>query len=146
MKKYNLTILFILILVTISVSSYFYYLDVIYRDKLVKKDVEALYQLKRAAGKSIVTYATAEEVVTKTAEYNEILRELNLEATAENKENTVLIQGTIHNGYSYILLKKLLNIIKSDEVNLINTCIGKECTGDNYGFLISIKPYSLKLQ
>ena len=146
MRKYNITILFILILVTISVSSYFYYLDVIYKDKLVKKDVESLYKLKRAASKPIMTYSNPAEVTAKTAEYNEILREFNLEANALSKEKFILIQGAIHNGYSYILLKKLLNVIKNDEVNLINTCIGKECTEDNYGFSISIKPYSLKLK
>ena len=146
MKKYNITILFILILVTISVSSYFYYLDVIYKDKLVNKNVQSLYKLKRAASKPIMTYATPEELTAKTAEYNEILRELNLEASAVSNEGFILLQGTIHNGYSYILLKKLLNIIKNDEVNLINTCIGKECTIENYGFSISIKPYSLKLK
>ena len=145
MKKYNFVILFILILITISVSTYFFYLDIIYRDKLVKKDVESLYKLKRVASKPIVQYLSPLEVKSKNDEYNEIIQELNLDAVATHDKSIITIMGVIHNSYAYILLKKLLNIIKNDNVNLINACIGKECTKDNYGFLIKIKPYSLKL-
>jgi len=146
MKKYNVVILFILILITISVSSYFLYLDIIYKDKLVKKDVESLYDLKRTASKPIVLYAKGAELEKKTAEYNDIIRELNLDAIAQVEKETLIIRGVIHNSYSYILLKKLLNLIKNDNVTLLSTCIGKECTDDNYGFIIKIKPYSLKLK
>lgn len=146
MKKYNLVILFILILITISVSSYFFYLDIIYKDKLVKKDVESFYELKRAAAKPIVVYMNAEELESKTAEYNEIIRELNLDALAQTDKKSITIRGAIHNSYSYVLLKKLLNVIKNDEVNLLSACIGKECSEENYGFLIKIKPYALKLK
>ncbi len=148
MKKYNVVILFILVLITISVSTYFLYLDIIYKDKLVKKDVESLYELKRIAGKPIVVYATPEELEEKTVEYNEIIQELNLDASADmqDKKQTILIKGVIHNTFSYILLKKLLNVVKNDNVNLISVCIGKACTNDDYGFLIKIKPYSLKLK
>jgi len=146
MKKYNVVILFILILITISVSTYFFYLDIIYRDKIVKKDVETLYKLKRVASKPIVQYSNATEVQSKSDEYNEIIQELNLDALATNDKSTITIMGVIHNSYAYILLKKLLNVIKNDNVNLISACIGKECTKDNYGFIIKIKPYSLKLK
>jgi len=146
MKKYNLVILFILILITISVSTYFLYLDIIYKDKLVKKDVESLYELKRIASKPIVVYANADELEDKVLEYNEIIQELNLDAQAQTQKTFILIQGVIHNTYSYILLKRLLDIIKNDNVNLLDVCIGRECTKDNYGFIIKIKPYSLKLK
>ncbi|MDF1881470.1 hypothetical protein JHD50_09180 [Sulfurimonas sp. MAG313] len=145
MRKYNFIILFILILITISISTYFFYLDIIYRDKLVKKDVEALYSLKRAAGKPIVQYSSAQELELKKDEYNEIILELNLDAVATHDKSNIVLSGVIHNSYSYILLKKLLHIVKNDNVNLILVCIGKECTNDIYGFLIKIKPYSLKL-
>ncbi|MDF1874951.1 hypothetical protein JHD48_04305 [Sulfurimonas sp. SAG-AH-194-I05] len=146
MKKYNYIILFILILITISVSTYFFYLDIIYSDKLVKKDVESLYKLKRTAGRPIVVYANAEELDAKVYDYNQIIIELNLDAMVFAENKLLKIQGNIHNGFSYILLKRLLNIIKNDEVNVLTTCIGKDCTSDNYGFLIKIRPYSLKLK
>ena len=146
MKKYNIVLLFILILITISVSTYFFYLDIIYEDKLVKKDVESLYELKRAAGKPIVVYANKDELEQKAYTYNQIIVELNLDAAAAVSSNIITIRGAIHNSYSYILLKRLLNIIKNDEVNLISTCIGKECTQEDYGFLIKIRPYTLKLK
>jgi hypothetical protein len=146
MKQYNLVILFILILITISVSSYFFYLDIIYKDKLVKKDVELLYDLKRIAGKPIVTYANAAELEEKVFNYNEIIQELNIDAIAELEKDSIVIRGEIHNNYSYILIKRLLNIIKNDEVNLISACVGKECADNDYGFLIKIKPYLLKLK
>ena len=146
MKRYNLAILFVLILLTISVSSYFFYLDIIYKDKLTKNDVELLYDLKRVAGKPIVEYANAQELDKKAYDYNQIIQELNLDAIAEVKKETITIRGEIHNTLSYVLLKKLFDIIKNDEVNLLKTCVGKECTDNNYGFLIEIRPYMLKLK
>lgn len=146
MKQYNLVFLFILILITISVSSYFFYLDIMYKDKLVKDDVESLYNLKRIAGKPIVLYANKAELEEKVFEYNQIITELNIDAIAQADKTIIVINGAIHNSFSYILLKKLLNIIKNDEVNLISACVGKECTDDDYGFLIKIRPYLLKLK
>lgn len=146
MKQYNLSILFILILLTISVSSYFFYLDIIYKDKLIKNDVGSLYDLKRIAGKPIVVFANEQEIQEKTFDYNQIIQELNIDAIAEAKRDGITIRGEIHNTFSYVLLKRLLNIIKNDEVNLISTCIGMDCTDNDYGFLIEIKPYLLKLK
>jgi len=146
MKQYNLVIVFVLILITISVSTYFFYLDIIYKDKLVKKDVESLYNLKRIAGKPIVEFANKEELEEKVYQYNQIIMELNIDAIAEKDRTMVVIKGAIHNSFNYILLKRLLNIVKNDEVNLISTCVGKECTKDNYGFLIKFRPYLLKLK
>lgn len=146
MKKYNIITLFILILITISISSYFFYLDIIYKDKIVKTDVNSLYDLKRIAGKPIVSYANKTELEEKVFAYNEIILELNIDAIAVAQKNTIEIRGAIHNSFSYVLLKRLLNIIKNDEVNLISTCIGKKCTQDNYGFLIKMRPYVLKLK
>lgn len=146
MKRYNLAILFILILLTISVSSYFFYLDIIYKDKITKNDVELLYDLKRVAGKPIVEYANAQETDKKTYDYNQIIQELNLDAVAEVQKEKIIIKGEIHNTLSYVLLKKLFDIIKNDEVNLLSSCIGKECTDSDYGFFIEIRPYLLKLK
>ena len=146
MKKYNIVLLFILILITISISTYFFYLDIMYKDKLIKKDVESLYELKRTAGKPIVVYASLDEVEQKAFTYNQIIIELNLDAAARPNKAFVVIRGVIHNSYSYILLKRLLNIIKNDEVNLISACIGKECTQEDYGFLIKLRPYTLQLK
>lgn len=146
MKKYNIVLLFILILITISVSSYFFYLDIIYEDKLIKKDVKELYNLKRSAGRPIAMYANPNELEVKVDEYNQVIIELNLDAIAKRENNIITINGEIHNGFSYILLKRLLDFIKNDEVNLISSCIGKECTDNNYGFFIKIRPYTLKLK
>ncbi|MCK4874348.1 MAG: hypothetical protein KAS26_00740 [Sulfurimonas sp.] len=146
MKQYNIVITFILILITISVSSYFFYLDIIYEDKLVKKDVQSLYDLKRIAGKPIVQYANPIELEEKKFEYNQIIQELNIDAAAEINKEFIVIKGAIHNSFSYILLKRLLDVIKNDEVNLISTCIGKRCTEEDYGFMIKTRPYLLKLK
>ena len=138
--------MFIVILLTISVSSYFFYLDIIYKDKIVKENVEELYTLKKTAGRPVIEYSTKKEVEKKNFNYNQIIKELNLDAMAIADKQTITINGIIHNNYSYMLLKRLLNIIKNDEVNLISSCIGKECTKDEYGFVIKIRPYLLKLK
>jgi DNA modification methylase len=121
-------------------------LDLIYKDKLVKQDVESLYDLKRVASKPIISYADTSELNLKEVEYNQVVHELNIDAIAKAEQNIIVIRGAIHDSFSYVLLKRLLNIIKNDEVNLISACIGKECTKDAYGFLIKIRPYSLKLK
>jgi hypothetical protein len=118
----------------------------IYKDKLIKKDVESLYELKRVASKPIVAYASATELEAKVFEYNQIILELNIDAIAEAEQSSIVIRGAIHNSISYVLLKRLLNIIKNDEVTLMSACIGEECTSDDYGFLVKIRPYSLKLK
>lgn len=146
MKKYNLVLLFILILITISISSYFLYLDIMYKDKIVRKDVKELYDLKRSAGRPIAEYANANELESKVYEYNEIIIELNIDAMAEINKHYITIKGKIHNGFSYILLKRLLNVIKNDQVNMMNSCIGQDCIDSEYGFLINIRPYTLKLK
>ena len=106
MKKYNLVLLFILILITISVSSYFFYLDIMYKDKIVKKDVQSLYNLKREAGRPIAVFANAKELGEKTDLYNQMIIELNLDAIATVDKQTMIINGQIHNGFSYVLLKR----------------------------------------
>ncbi|QOY51290.1 hypothetical protein [Candidatus Sulfurimonas baltica] len=112
----------------------------------MKKDVESLYDLTRIAGKPIVAYANATEIEEKVFKYNEIIQELNIDAIAEADSSFMVVRGEIHNSYSYILLKRLLNIIKNDEVNLMTACVGKECTDNDYGFLIKFRPYLLKLK
>ncbi|MBN2781924.1 MAG: hypothetical protein JXQ66_01650 [Campylobacterales bacterium] len=146
MKKYNIILMFILILLTISVSSYFFYLDIIYEDKIVKENVESLYELKKAAGRPVIEYASAKEVEQKTHDYNQIIVELNLDAIASDDKKVITIKGVIHNSYSYMILKRLLEIIKNDEVNVVSSCVGKNCTEDEYGFLIKMRPYLLKLK
>lgn len=146
MRKYNIAIVFILILLTISISTYFFYLDIIYKNKFVKHNVQELSNLKNIATMPILKYANKQELEKKTLEYNQIIQELNLNAIAQAQKNDLVIKGTIHNSLSYVLLKRLLNIIKNDEVNLISTCIGKECTKDDYGFLIKFRPYLLKIK
>ena len=117
-----------------------------YKDKLVKKDVQELYDLKRSAGRPIAVFAKPDELEAKAYEYNQIIIELNLDAVATSDKKLLTLNGQIHNGFSYVLLKRLLDIIKNDEVNIQSMCMGKECTDNDYGFLIKIRPYSLKLK
>ena len=146
MRKYNIAIVFILILLTISISTYFFYLDIIYKDKFVKSDLQELSDLKKIANKSVFQYANSQELKKVASQYNQIIQELNLDAIATVQKNIIVIKGAIGDSLSYILLKRLLNIIKNDETKLISTCIGKECTNDEYGFIIKFRPYLLKIK
>lgn len=146
MKKHNITILFILILIIGSVFGYFFYLDKIYENKFITKNIVSIKELKKTADRPILAYADTKELDAKVKEYNDIIIELNLDAIAEIKKNTIVIKGAINSNYSYVVLKKLLDLIKNDEVNLLSLCMGKNCTKDNYGFLIKIRPYALKLK
>lgn len=146
MKKYNIAIVFILILITISISTYFFYLDIIYKNKFTTNDVVELTKLNNIAKKPIVSYANKKELEEKASEYNQIIQEMNIDAIAKVENNLVVIQGVIHDNLSYLILKRILKIIKNDQVNLLSTCIGQGCTKEDYGFLIKFRPYLLKLK
>lgn len=144
MKHYNTAIVFILILLTVSVSSYFYYLDIIYKDKLINVDIKSLNELKDVVKQPIIAYANEKELEAKAFEYNQIISELNINASAQTVNQHIIIKGNIDDSISYVLLKRLLNIIKNDSVNLVEACIGESCNDVEYGFVIKFQPYILK--
>lgn len=146
MKKHNITIFFILVMIVCSVLGYFFYLDKIYENKYIQKNIVSIKELKKTASMPILAYADKEELESKNKEYNDIIIELNLDAIAKTNKNIIVITGSINSNYSYVVLKKLLDLIKNDEVNLEDLCLGKDCTKDKYGFLIKIRPYTLKLE
>lgn len=146
MKKNNITIFLIFIVIICSVLGYFFYLDAIYENKFVTKDIASLEELKKTVNRPILNYADKKELEFKAKEYNDIIHELNLDAIAEVNGNIMIIKGAINSNYSYVILKKFLDLIKNDEVNLVDLCLGKGCTEDTYGFLIKIRPYALKLK
>jgi len=90
MRKYNIAVVFILILLTISISTYFFYLDIIYKNKFVKHNVQELSNLKNIATMPILKYANKQELEKKTLEYNQIIQELNLNAIAQAQKMTLL--------------------------------------------------------
>lgn len=146
MKKHNIIILFILIIIISSVFGYFFYLDKIYENKFITNNIVSIKELKKTANKPILKYANEEELNSKVREYNNIIVELNIDAIAQRDKNIIIIKGAINSSYAYVVLKRFLDLIKNDEVNLLSLCLGKGCTKDNYGFLIKIRPYTLKLK
>lgn len=146
MKKHNIIIFSILFLIIASVFGYFFYLDKIYENKFVTKNIVSIEELKKTANRPILDFADKEELASKVKEYNDIIIELNLNAIAQIDKNIIIIKGAINSNYSYVIIKRLLDLIKNDEVNLESLCLGKDCTKDKYGFLIKIRPYSLKLK
>ena len=100
--------MFIVVLLTISVSSYFFYLDIIYKDKLVKEDVSSLYKLKKVAGRPVIEFANPQEVNKKNFDYNQIIKELNLDAMAITNKKIITINLILIN----IMNRSLQDFIK----------------------------------
>ncbi|ADR32840.1 hypothetical protein Sulku_0173 [Sulfuricurvum kujiense DSM 16994] len=145
MKKYSLLGLFVVILLTILVSTYFYFLDIVYEDKTVAEEVKTFSALKTAVEQPVAVYAEQDVLRTKNDQYDAMLQELGMDAEVKIDQKKLTIQGGIHDTYSYLLLKRLLDVVKNDDVELVSSCIGQGCTGDEFGFSITIRPYVLKI-
>jgi len=145
MKKYSLVALFIVILITILVSTYFYFLNIVYEDKTVAEQVKTFGALKTAVEQPVAVYAPDDVVRTKNDQYDALIQELEMDAKVTIDQQKLIIQGGIHDTYSYLLLKRLLDIVKNDDVELVSSCIGKGCTSDAFGFSITIHPYVLNV-
>ncbi len=146
MKKYNLIVIFILILITIGVSSYFYFLDIVYKDKVVKSSVDTLNEFKSIASNEIIKFADDYDLGLKNDEYNEIISELNIEAYSQIDGKSLKVVGVLNTAFSYVLMKKLLNIIKNDDVKIENVCIGTQCSEESYSFVVKFRPYALNFK
>ena len=145
MKKYSLVGLFVVILLTILVATYFYFLDIVYEDKTVAEEVKTFSALKTAVEQPVAVYAKGYILRTKNDQYKAMLQELGMEADVTIDKEKLTIQGGIHDTYSYLLLKRLLDVVKNDDVELVSSCIGQGCTGDEFGFSITVHPYVLKI-
>ena len=145
MKKYSLVALFVVILVAILVAAYFYFLNIVYEDKAVAEEVKTFSALKTAVEQPVAVYAKSDVLRAKNDQYKAMLQELGMEADVTINQDKLTIQGGIHDTYSYLLLKRLLDVVKNDDVELVSSCIGQGCTGDEYGFSITVHPYVLKI-
>jgi hypothetical protein len=145
MRKYSLVGLFVVILITILVATYFYFLEIVYENKTVAEEVKTFSALKTAVEQPVAVYAEADVLRTKNDQYDALLQELGMEAELSINQQKLTIQGGIHDTYSYLLLKRLLDVVKNDDVELVSSCIGQGCTGDEFGFSITIHPYVLKI-
>ncbi len=143
MKKYSVIALFILVLITITISSYFYFLDIVHDNKVVKEEVGALQVLKNTINTPVAEYVEGKELQTKQESYAAILDELGINGRCRIEKELLVIEGVIDNGASYVLLKRLLAVIKNDEVTLVSSCVGKGCVPSAYGYKIMIRPYRL---
>ncbi|MDP2077879.1 MAG: hypothetical protein Q8J85_07495, partial [Sulfuricurvum sp.] len=137
--------LFVVILMTILVSTYFYFLDIVYEDKTVAEEVKTFSALKTAVEQPVAVYAEDQVLRAKNDQYNELIQELEMDAMVKIENQKLIIQGGIHETYSYLLLKRLLDVVKHDDVELVSSCIGKGCTADEYGFTITVHPYVLNI-
>lgn len=145
MKKYSLVGFFIIVLITILIAAYFYFLNIVYEDKTVAEEVKTFSALKTAVEQPVAVYAEGEVLRTKNDQYKAMLQELGMEADVTIEKEKLTIQGGIHDTYSYLLLKRLLDVVKNDDVELVNSCIGQGCTKDDFGFSITVHPYELKI-
>ena len=145
MKKYSFVGLFVVILLTILVATYFYFLNIVYEDKTVAEEVKTFSALKTAVEQPVAAYAKGDVLRAKNDQYKAMLQELGMEADVMIDKEKLTIQGGIHDTYSYLLLKRLLDVVKNDNVELVSSCIGQGCTGDDFGFSITVRPYVLKI-
>ena len=143
MKKYSVVALFIVVLITIAVSSYFFFLDITHDNKLVKEEVDALQSLKSTINTPVAEYLTNNDLQAKSAEYRDILEELGIKGSCHTEKEVLIIEGVIEDSESYVLMKRLLAVVKNDNVTLLASCIGKGCVSSDYGYKIIIRPYRL---
>lgn len=145
MKKYSIIALFILVLITISVSTYFFFLNIVHDNKVASEELKTLQALKNAVHTPVAEYLSGADLNAKRESYSTTLDELGIKGECRIEKGILVIEGVIEDTTSYILLKRLLAVIKSDDVTLVSSCIGKGCVAHPYGYKILIRPYKLNL-
>ncbi|MGM0623792.1 MAG: hypothetical protein ACQESH_07190 [Campylobacterota bacterium] len=144
MKKINLILFVIVLLGTVSVGSYLYFIDGVSKTKQLEKEIASLQKIKQDIQKPVVTKLNASQLHEKRAEYENILQKLELEGSVSVADTTLVISGTIKDTYSYLMLKRVLHSIKNDTVTLQSSCMGRQCNESRYGFLIKFEPFALR--
>ncbi len=143
MKKYSLVALFILVLITMLVMTYFFFLNIVFENKVANEELKSFQELKQKVKQPIILAIDPKELQSRQDSYTTILEELGIDGSCKSEKNTLIIEGTIQNSASYLLLKRLLGIIKNDEATLLKSCVGQGCTSSAYGYKIEIRPYKL---
>ncbi len=143
MKKYSVIALFILVLITISVFTYFFFLDIVYDNKVATEELRELRDLKSRVESPIARYADAKELQAAQGDYAALLQELGVQGGCRIEKENLLIEGVIDDNADYLLLKRLLGVIQNDRVSVQSSCIGKGCVQYSYGYKIVFRPYVL---
>ena len=123
--------------------TYFFFLDIVFDNKVLNQELQSLQELKSKVEQPIILPINKEELLKRQENYTTILEELGVRGICTIEENKLILEGTIRDSASYLLLKRLLGIIKNDEVTLIKSCVGQGCTKSAYGYKIEIRPYKL---
>lgn len=143
MKKINIIIVLIFVITLFSVGSYIYFIDSLSKTKQIKQEIASLQQIKQNIQKPIIQKATPTQMAAKKAEYEAILEKVELIASVESNNGVLVIDGAITDTYSYMMLKRVLNIIKNDTLKVQNLCMGAGCNGYEYGFFVELEPFVL---
>lgn len=143
MKKYSLVALFILVLITMLVMTYFFFLNIVFENKVANEELKSFQELKQKVEQPIILPINSQELKSRQESYATILNELAIQGSCRSEKDTLIIEGIIQDSASYLLLKQLLGIIKNDEATLLKSCVGQGCTNSAYGYKIEIRPYKL---
>ncbi len=146
MKKFNLLLIALLVLTILTVAGYIYFLQMDSANAKLKNEIRQLQQLKGDVQEAVVAPMGTKALLEKKSEYQELLQTYELKAKIGIKKNTLEIDGKIRSSQDYMMLKRLLAMIKSDQATLENVCIGQGCNEHQYGFVLRFSPFVLKYE
>jgi Tfp pilus assembly protein PilN len=144
MKKFNLVLVLLTLLFFASVGGYIYFLEGLSQTKKLQSEIASLQRIKENIQKPVIQKADFNELSLKESEYKEILQKLGLNANISIEQTSIKISGAISDTYSYMMVKRMLAIVKNDSVTLENLCMGVGCNEYEYGFFVKFEPYVLK--
>lgn len=141
MKKYNIALTIVFTIFIAVIFGYIYFIDKIYQDKIVQKQIQALDVIYQKASKPIISDLSQEELAKEKENLDFILKKLSINATIQENKGLFIISGKIDNTGDYVLIKKFIDIVENTNYICNNICIGKNCTKDLFGFSLTIKPF-----
>ena len=143
MKKINIIFVLIFLLTIGAIGSYIYFIDSLSQTKQIKQEIVSLQHIKQNIQKPIIQKVTSTQMAAKKAEYEAILERVELIASVESNNGVLVIDGAITDTYSYMMLKRVLNIIKNDTLKVQKLCMGAGCNEYEYGFFVELEPFVL---
>jgi hypothetical protein len=145
-KKYNIALAIVVVIFMCVIAGYIYFIDQLYQNKIVQKEIAELNRVYTKVKKPIVMNLNEEQLDSEEKDLKILLKKFSLKASVARIEPSFIISGGLSDTAEYVLLKKFLTVLDSGNYKIDNVCLGKSCNTNPYGFYIKITPYKVDLK
>jgi hypothetical protein len=145
-KKYNIALGVVVTIFIFVIIGYIYFIDKMYQNRLVQKEIAELNRAYMNVKKPIVMDLNDQEMLSEEKDIKILIKKFGLSASVSKMSPSFMISGALADTAEYVLLKKFLTVIDSGNYKIDNICLGKECNTSPYGFYIKVTPYKVNFR